>query len=128
MDKFRKIKNFIEFNKKELYISVSFVLIAFISFSLGRISVFQEQKYPIWIESVPEEELIVDRTASAVATATVQDFYSQKLLIGSKNSDKYHYIWCEGAKKISEQNKIYFSSKEEAEKAGYKPAKNCAGL
>jgi methylphosphotriester-DNA--protein-cysteine methyltransferase len=35
---------------------------------------------------------------------------------------------CPGAKQISEQNKIWFASIEEAEKAGYKPAGNCPGL
>lgn len=42
------------------------------------------------------------------------------VVVGSKNSDKYHLPYCPGAKQISEQNKIWFASIEEAEKAGYK--------
>jgi hypothetical protein len=49
-------------------------------------------------------------------------------LVASKNGTKYHFLWCPGASTIKEENKIYFTSKEEAEKAGYKPAVNCKGL
>jgi hypothetical protein len=48
--------------------------------------------------------------------------------IGSKNSDIYHLPECSGAKRIKEENKKCFESKEEAEKAGYRPAQNCPGL
>jgi len=48
--------------------------------------------------------------------------------VGSKNSDKYHLPWCSGAKRIVEANKVTFTSKEEAEAAGYKPAANCPGI
>jgi len=49
-------------------------------------------------------------------------------IVASKNGEVYHYVWCSGAKRIKEENKIYFKSKEEAEKAGLRPAKNCPGL
>lgn len=45
--------------------------------------------------------------------------------IGSKNSDKYHLPSCQWATRISEANRICFSSKEVAEKEGYQPAKCC---
>jgi hypothetical protein len=48
--------------------------------------------------------------------------------VGSKKSNIYHLPDCPGAKRIKEENKRCFSSKEEAEKAGYRPAKNCPGL
>lgn len=48
-----------------------------------------------------------------------------KILVGSINSDKYHYEDCEWAKKIKPENQIWFSSPEEAWKAGYKPCKVC---
>ncbi len=40
----------------------------------------------------------------------------------------YYLPTCSGAKKIAEKNKIWFDSKAEADKFGYKPAKNCKGL
>lgn len=48
--------------------------------------------------------------------------------VASKNSDKYHLPWCSGAQRIAEENLIYFTSKEEAEMAGYTPAANCKGI
>jgi FtsZ-interacting cell division protein ZipA len=48
--------------------------------------------------------------------------------VGSKNSDVFHLPDCPGAKRINEENKKCFSSKNEAEKAGYRPAKNCPGI
>lgn len=135
IEKFKKVKDFIQNNKKELFISASFVLMAFIAFGLGRMSALEEQKYPIWFEEVGEEEISVKNTKSEILNPKqIQNFKSQppnlneKTLVGSKNSNLYHYIWCSGAKRIKQENKIFFSSKEEAEKAGYKPAGNCEGL
>ncbi|MBX9906484.1 hypothetical protein K2X96_01130 [Patescibacteria group bacterium] len=48
--------------------------------------------------------------------------------VASKKSDKYHLPWCSGAQRISEENKVWFASKEEAEAAGYAPAGNCPGI
>lgn len=48
--------------------------------------------------------------------------------VASKTGKSYHLPWCAGAKQIKEANKIYFSSKAEAEAAGYAPAKNCKGI
>lgn len=45
--------------------------------------------------------------------------------VASVNGTKYHLSWCSGAQRIKEQNKITFSSRKEAEDAGYTPAANC---
>ena len=45
--------------------------------------------------------------------------------VASKNSDKYHLTTCATAAKITPENKITFASKEDAEKAGYKPCQIC---
>jgi len=48
--------------------------------------------------------------------------------VASRSGSKYHLPWCSGAKNISEANKIWFASKEEAEAKGYTAAANCPGL
>lgn len=48
--------------------------------------------------------------------------------VASKNGAAYHFPWCAGALKIKEENKLWFQTKGDAEKAGYKPAGNCDGL
>jgi len=46
-------------------------------------------------------------------------------VVGNKNSQIYHLPACSGYKTVSEKNRVYFDSEEEAEKAGYRKAKNC---
>lgn len=48
--------------------------------------------------------------------------------VASKTGSVYHFPWCAGAKRIKEENKVWFGSKTEAEAAGYRPATNCKGL
>jgi methylphosphotriester-DNA--protein-cysteine methyltransferase len=48
--------------------------------------------------------------------------------VASKSGTKYHLPWCPGAKQIKEDNKIWFDTKEDAEKSGYAPAANCKGI
>lgn len=47
------------------------------------------------------------------------------LLIGSKNSDKYHLPSCKRGKTIKEENRVCFSSEKDAQDKGYQPAKCC---
>ena len=50
---------------------------------------------------------------------------SENAIIASKNSTKYHFVHCPGAKQISDANKITFASVAMAESAGYTKALNC---
>ncbi len=49
-------------------------------------------------------------------------------LVAAKTGAKYFFPWCSGVARISEANKVWFNSVEEAHKAGYAPASNCKGL
>lgn len=46
-------------------------------------------------------------------------------IIGNKSSKKYHRPDCPGYRDMSEKNRVFFKSVEEAEAAGYKRAGNC---
>ncbi len=48
--------------------------------------------------------------------------------VASKNGTKYYLTSCAGAKRISEANKVWFTSVAAATTAGYTPAANCKGL
>lgn len=124
-----KIKNFIKSNEKDLFIAIIIVMVAFISFGLGRLSKIKENKPPITIENIGAaigeiRSISGPETGQEAPAAPVQE----GLLVGSKNGTKYHYPWCSGAQRIKEENKVWFSSIEEARKAGYTPAANCKGL
>ena len=116
----------------ELYLAAVIVLVAVISFGLGRLSKIREEKTPITIENVKENEETseskplstsnVDKTNSSAPSS------SSKIFVASRNGKKYYYAWCESANVIKEQNRIWFATQAEAEKAGYQPAANCKGL
>lgn len=46
-------------------------------------------------------------------------------IIGNKRSMIYHLPNCPDYSKVAEKNREYFKTKEEAEKAGYRAARNC---
>lgn len=109
----KKIKPHINNAKNDIFIVIVIVLIAIISFGLGRLSKIRENKPPITIENMQANVIKTEEKGGVV---------------GSKNGTKYHFPWCPGALRIKEENKVWFSNKEEAEKAGYTPASNCKGL
>ena len=124
----KRIIEWIKTNNRELYLTVVIILVATISFGLGRLSKIREEKTPITIENVAvatSTEIIANTPNSQRGRLTVD---ANKIFVASRNGKKYYYAWCDSAKVIKEQNRIWFSTEEEAKKAGYEPATNCKGL
>jgi methylphosphotriester-DNA--protein-cysteine methyltransferase len=48
--------------------------------------------------------------------------------VASRTGTKYYLPTCGTAKRIKDENKVWFATKADAEKAGYEPATNCKGL
>jgi hypothetical protein len=46
--------------------------------------------------------------------------------VASKSGKRYHHLTCPGAKQIKNENKIFFSTTQAAEAAGYTRAANCS--
>ena len=128
-------KNWVILNENLLVLATGILLIGIISFGLGALwQGSKTQKAPI----------VVDKNKSAFAdndtnirldtnnTHTTNKIRSAAnilyIYIASKNGTSYHLPTCPGAKQIKPENKIEFTSKEEAESRGYKPAANCPGL
>jgi hypothetical protein len=121
-----KFKHVLE--NDSLFYGSLLVIVSIASFGLGRLSlqdlrIAGEQKASVQlfdqrraVEDLQKENQIED----------LQD--EDATYVGSKNGSKYHFPWCVGAKQIKEENKIFFATKDEAEKAGYAPASNCKGL
>lgn len=104
------------------------------AFALGRLSVQKSvEQRSVVIETVPPE---FRRESEETGTGQPTEDYAGReilrvetpFLVGSKNSDKYHFPWCSGARRIKPENTVSFSSYEEARNAGYTPASNCDGL
>ena len=107
------------------------LLVGLTSFGLGRWSMVdiktgQQRASIVYSEVYSGVETAADEDAFASSPAAAQT--STGKYVASKNGSKYHLPWCPGAQQMKEENKVWFSSKEEAEAAGYTPAGNCKGL
>ena len=65
-------------------------------------------------------------TQKTTAKSSSSSAASSGAYIGSANSNKFHYPSCKWGKKITERNKVIFSSRDEAIKMGYQPCKVCS--
>ena len=118
-----------------LFLGFILILVAFGAFGLGRLSKIEDSRVPIRIENAvefPTTSTVIGKTGGETTqvASVIASFPSSESsqFVGSKSGTKYHFPWCSGAKTISEANKIYFTSKEDAEARGYAPASNCKGL
>ena len=132
MDIFKRIKSWSKINKNDLIIAVGFFLAAVMSFGLGRLSILAEsqRKEPINIQRrvFQDSDIPGKQIAAKNIETDLKNDMAALLYVGSKNSNKYHLPDCPGALRIKEENKIWFSSKAEAENLGYIQADNCAGF
>lgn len=119
----KRLFEWLKVNNKELYLTAVIILVAVISFGLGRLSKIREEKTPITIETNN-----LTANSANFPTSDVGNGGNDKIFVASKNGKKYYYAWCESSQKIKESNRIWFATKEEAEKSGYSPAANCRGL
>jgi hypothetical protein len=120
------------------------VVVGLGSFWLGRLSVVENigktDPPSVYAPHIGDEMPEAPRVPAASSTASSTQFESTgtqnaalvsdatKRYVASKTGTKYHLPWCSGARRIKEENKVWFATKEEAEAAGYTPASNCKGL
>ncbi len=124
----RKIKYFIRKTASdEIYTISLIILVGFGGFGLGRLSVTVESKEPVRIIQNNDAAAVLSSTHRAQDTPTPSVALEGKY-VASKSGTKYHFPWCGSASRIKEANRVWFDSKEDAQRAGYSPASNCKGL
>lgn len=99
------------------------------SFGLGRLSVNDKIYKEDDIMGTETESLLSDQGGSVNKIQTIEETKGQqqreKRYVASKNGKMYYSIGCSGAKRIKPENEVWFSTKEEAEKSGYKLSLTC---
>jgi hypothetical protein len=129
-------------DKKEVYWVLSIVFSGVGAYFIGLMVGLDTGRPPVTIERFRLETpspaagsstvTTVQTTPSAPVptTQTVPKTLQERpqTYVASKTGNKYHLPTCIGAKGIKEANKVWFSTKAEAEKAGYSPAGNCKGI
>ncbi|MDQ5957786.1 MAG: hypothetical protein QG665_112 [Patescibacteria group bacterium] len=135
-DRVFSLTDWVKKNEQDLWLALVLVLVAGVFFGLGRLTQISLNHEPIKITQPAQvgEALKFD-TAKALtspkSTATEaggSQVSSQGKYVASKSGTKYHLPSCSGAKRIKEENKIWFQTADEARSAGYTPAANCPGL
>jgi hypothetical protein len=110
----------IKLHATPVFFIVTIVLSGTLGFGLGRLSRLEEGREPV---RIVDDSPVVSTQAKAVTTAGARGNY-----VASKNGTKYYLLGCAGVSRIKEENKVYFATKEAAEKAGLGPAANCPGI
>ena len=110
----QKIKVSIEDGIGQWGMAILVILVGCTSFGLGRLSALEDAKPAVSI--------------SQAASAAIPALPAGGMYEASRSGAVYYFPWCSGALKIGQNDQIWFSSEAQAQKAGYRPAKNCKGL
>ena len=100
-------KKFVKNNEPDIILTISIVLISLIVFGIVLLINFSKDR----------GEIIIQNPSTSVSAKVTAN--KQGMFVGSINSTKYHWPDCSFAKRISEENRIWFSSEQEAQNAGY---------
>lgn len=121
-----KVNAFFLARRGDFFIAFLVVLTGTASFALGRLSRRGPQNYPISIERV--KNTTGSATPAVAGASNVAAVVSSGTYVASRNGSVFHLPTCPGAKRIKEENKRWFATKEDAIRAGFRPAANCPGL
>lgn len=119
-----------------VFTTILVVLVAFISFFLGRASVNEQitpirasQPAAVGLTRIPPVSAGENANSSKLQPAETpsRPAVATGTYVASKSGTKYHLVTCGSANAIKEENRIYFSTENEAVAAGYTRAANCSG-
>ncbi|ETB63703.1 TPA: hypothetical protein DIC38_03090 [Candidatus Nomurabacteria bacterium] len=118
-----KIKSYLGIDNFHLVFFLVIVGVSLSSFALGRISISKTDNN----NQIEENNFYLKNENEKGIEG--EDFSTnnkeEKKYVASKNGKLYYSLNCSGANRIKEENKIFFASKEEAEKSGYGFATSC---
>lgn len=84
----------------------------------------RERSFNLWSQTSPIAPWEF-RTGARPRQATNVSYPTDGRIIGNKNSRIYHKPGCSSYNKVAPQNRVYFETPLDAEKEGYRIAKNC---
>ncbi len=116
--------------KNLLLLIIIMILVGALSFGLGKLSLYEKAAEPVQI--TPPITISANNFNSGEVLGEVDQGSlispGGGEVVGSRNGTKYHFPWCSGAQRISEENLVIFESVDAARAQGYTPAANCKGL
>lgn len=129
-----RVRQWLKENKERLLVLLGLFLVGGLCFEAGLLQGKMRPETPLILSlpGVPEQVAGTGNTPSSQGEQALsqrepvvaQDSQGKVdcVFVGSKNSNKYHLPTCTVAKRIKPENRVCFSSKEEAEKRGYVPS------
>lgn len=130
----QKIKAFWSEYEFKIILALGFILVSLVSFQFGFIQAKNGQNSPLIIEkqaqcandqakASPEGQILAPEAQKQPESMNIPPATCS--FVGSKNSDKYHLPTCQYAKRIKPENRVCFSTEEEAQAKNYKRAGCC---
>ncbi len=112
---------------KDILAVIIVILVGLGSFELGRLSKTIDSsgiKIEYTDQNGIQESNIISSINSSKKTTLVTNLIG-KNFFASNRGTKYYSIGCSGGKTIKQENRVYFTTKEEAEGAGYGLSGSC---
>jgi hypothetical protein len=139
---FHKIKDIWLKYEDKIILVVGILMIAAIAFEAGFLYGGKNKKEPVLVQKTVNEAGLSCPQDGAEASVNSNNIGKKQedsiaaenganvdnkncAFLASKNSNKYHLPTCQSAQKIKPENKVCFSSTEEAQGRGYQGAKCC---
>lgn len=123
-----KIKQFIESEKGEdILVVIIVILVGLGSFELGRLSKEGSSsgiKIEYTNQNGTQEANVVSAISSSIKISAAENS-AGKNFFASNRGTKYYSLGCSAGKTIVQKNRVYFATREEAEKAGYELSNSC---
>ncbi len=134
-----KIKQFIAGERgKDILILIILVLVGLASFGLGRLSVVGDGKglkiqyldgdnqSASVVKSISYAEMPQPVKQAISMNSTINNpTTSSKSFFASSRGSKYYPANCSAGKSIKIANRVYFATRDEAQRAGYEPSSSC---
>lgn len=128
--------------EQKIVLAVGIILIAAVAFEAGYLQGQKHKHEPVVVNKIASTEVSSSNScaaqtetsgtkntsagnSAALGENTAVPDNQKCSFVASKNSNKYHLATCQFAQKIKPENKICFSSADEAIKRGYQGAKCC---
>jgi hypothetical protein len=132
---FLKIKGFWLKYEQKIVLLFGLILIAVLAFEIGVLKGQKTSKSALIIEkpaqcagmpnSPENSQKTQNLTSGDVSTRIGEENPKNCQFVASKNSDKYHLATCSNAKRIKTENRLCFSTEQEAIDKGLKKASCC---
>ncbi len=109
----------------DVFVIIIILLSSALSFGLGMLTERHSGNSRAFsIKELPLTEF-ADTGKLAGVTLAPETLAENLQVVASKNGTRYYFTWCSGSEKLSEKNKVWFQSPQEAEANGYTVATGC---